>query len=413
MTAPVRQDRDWLARRALPFAIAVTAIFWIGPYWSWPTPAWFRLSVLAVLLSFGGSLVTRARTFALRDILLGLFLVVLVVYYAACSGRGGPFEPSYGYLALLLFMLADDDVKQQSFRDFSWLFALSLVPGLVVFVFALVGIPLPWHSLYPARFDYELLRGNNPGYYRQYLGSIVRSDQVIPLGRGEIFRFHGMWDEPGTVGTYGGLLLLAGGMRLRRQPQNVILLIGGLLSFSLAFYLIVIAYGLTRWPLRVLAVLGAITGILMSSESLILIPAVYNLVVIRFTINKSGNLVANNRVSGLFSALYHDFWHSDLWTRLFGSTTNVSLLVNTGTFSYEVVIFTYGVVGMLLLLAFLVTATTSFSVRRSTLVLLALFLVSIYQRPNVLTMPYLVLLLGGAIYLERQARTRELAAVPA
>ena len=404
MTVAPPDGRDWIARRALPFSIAACAILWIGPYWSWPTPGYFRFSVVAVIVAFGASMATRCRTFSLRDILLALLLLALMLYYASHTGRGGPFEISYGWVALVFFMLVDDDTKRRAFHDFAIMFALTLVPGMVVFVFSAVGIELPWHTLYAARFDFEVLRGNDPGYYREYLGSVVRNDQVYSVGPGSVFRLHGMWDEPGTVGTFSGLLLVAGGMQLKGKLHNVILLIGGILSFSLAFYTILFLYFLGRRPLATLAASGGVAALVLSSKALSTLPIVDLFFLSRFTLNKGGGLAADNRVTGVFAALYRDFWNADLWTRLFGSTNNVALLVNTGTFSYEVVVFTYGVVGMTLLVAFLVAATTSISMRRQALILLVIFLVSIYQRPNVLTMPYLVLLMGGAVHLAREAR---------
>jgi hypothetical protein len=302
-------------------------------------------------------------------------------------------------------MLVDNETKRRAFHDFAVMFAVSLVPGIVVLLFSSVGIELPWHTLYASRFDFDALMGNIPGYYREYLGSVVRNDQIVPFGPGSVFRLHGMWDEPGTVGTFSGLLLVASGMQLKGRLYNIILLVGGILSFSLAFYAILFLYLLGRRPFATLAASAGVASFVLTSKALATLPILEVFFLNRFTFKTGGGFAADNRVTGVFAALYRDFWNADLATRLFGSTNNVSFLVNTGTFSYELVVFTYGVVGLALLAIFLVAATTSISRRRQALILLVVFMVSIYQRPNVLTMPYLVLLLGGAVHLAHDSRS--------
>lgn len=53
------------------------------------------------------------------------------------------------------------------------------------------------------------------------------------------------------------------------------------------------------------------------------------------------------------------------------------------------------------LFAFLAISTMSVSRGKAALTLLIVFLASIYQRPNILMLPYLLVLLGGAVHLRR------------
>jgi hypothetical protein len=385
--------------RALPLTLALSGFLWLNPYWFWGSPTYFRFSVVLVTLVFLATFGAVRTSVSSRNILLALFLLGLFLYFGS-HRSSGLFAVSTGWLVLVVFILADDEVKHHAFHYFSSAFALSLVPGIIAIALLALGIDLPWHTLPTERANYDILIGTEPTYYRQYLGSVMLNTQIFPVARGWIGRLHGMYEEPGVVGTFAALLLAADGGRLRRSAQNVILLIGGLLSFSLGFYVIMFLYLLLRRPLHTVAASGGIIAVLVSSSTFRDAPIVQAFFLNRLAFS-GGRFLGDTRVTGLFAAMYHDFWNADLSTRLFGSPQDVSLLVNTGTFSYKLIFFSYGVAGAAALFAFLAISTMSVSRGKAALTLLIVFLISIYQRPNVLMLPYLLVLLGGAVHLRR------------
>jgi hypothetical protein len=164
----------------------------------------------------------------------------------------------------------------------------------------------------------------------------------------------------------------------------------------MAFYAILLVYWLVRRPLTTIVLTGT-AGWAVVSTALANVDLVQLFFLRRFV--AGGLFLRDNRVSGLFTALYEDFWNADVPTRLFGSAHDVAILVNTGTFSYKVLIYAYGMFGVAALVAFLAAAVTSVSRGKAAFTLLAVFLLSIYQRPNVMELPYLLVLLGGVVQL--------------
>lgn len=391
---------DWLHASGLPLLLALSGILWIGPYWVWDAPVYFRLCVILVFVTFLLTLGTARRSFSARNVLLALFLIGLFLYFGS-HRNGGPFVLSTGWLILLVFVLSGDDVKRVALRYFTIAFAVTLVPAIIVFALSALGFSVPWHAIAATRFDADLLFGNEPGFFRGYPGSVVLNDQVFQLGRSAIFRLSAMYDEPGVVGTFSALLLVANGMRFRGERANVVILIGGILSFSMAFYAMMLVYLLLRRPLLTIVSTASLIGVVLltplASNTLV------NLLFLSRFAFSGGKLLGDNRVSGLFAAMYEDFWNSDLMTRLFGSAHDVAILVYSGTFSYKLIIYAYGVFGMLALLAFLSAAAMSVSRSKAALMLLVVFLLSIYQRPDVLMLPYLMGLLGGVARLRHDA----------
>jgi hypothetical protein len=386
---------DWSRPKLLPLSLALSAILWLRPYWSWTSPSYFRLSVVLVALAFLTTYGASRLVLTYRNVLCCLLLLALFLYYGSHSAHG-VFDMSSGWLVLVLFIVADDTTKHEAFVTFAAAFAIMLIPGIVVFVLNALGIMTPWHYLSSSRVDFDLINGAMPDFYRDYFGSVVRNSQLFRAGSRTIFRLHGMFEEPGVIGTFAALLLAADEMRFRKRPHNVILLVGGLLSFSLAFYSMISLYALLRRPMRTAGVSACIIAVALSFPSLYDFPTVRFLFLNRFTLT-GGQVLADTRVSKVFAALYQDFWTADLQTRLFGSKTEIGLLIDTGTFSYQTIFFTYGIMGMAALVAFLAVGSLSVSRSRAAVILLLLFLASIYQRPNVLILPYFLVLLGGAV----------------
>jgi hypothetical protein len=399
------ESGDGLVFRALPAAVAATAIVWLGPFFAWPSPLYFRVSVLLTFVFFVVALGTGRIGLGRANVALAALLLLLMLYFAA-HPRGRLYDPSTGWLAMVVFLVLDERGKAASHRIFVWAFALSLVPAIVVWVLSLAGADLPWSYLYAKRLDADLLIGTEGAYYRHYLGSVVRNNQVIDLGFGSLFRLHGVYEEAGLVGTIAGLLLVAGRFRLRARPENMILLAGGLMSFSLAFMAIAYGYLVVRRPAWTLfvTVLAIAAGTALDLPDRV---PLLRVVLLDRLAPGGGAFIGDYRMTALWRAMYQDFWESDSFTRLFGSGLDSSTLVDTGTFSYQVLIYQYGVVGFGAVIAVLSSALIAVSRRKDALLLLGFVLLSIYQRPNVLTLPYLVILLGGAAQLRETVAALE------
>ena len=74
-------------------------------------------------------------------------------------------------------------------------------------------------------------------YYQKYI-----SYGIVFLHKSEsVIRLCGICNEPGLFGTISALVLCANGLNLK-DKKNIIIFIAGILSFSVAFFIIIFAY---------------------------------------------------------------------------------------------------------------------------------------------------------------------------
>lgn len=399
---------SWL-QQGLAVAATAVSIVMLGPYFAWTSPLPFRASIAVFAMLFVLAANAGDIRLSRANVALAAVVALLMTYFAA-HRRGGIYDPSTGWLAIVLFVLLPNRVKGTTYRCFAWVFALSLVPAIVVWVLSVAGVEVPWSYLYAKRLDADYLLGGGGSYYRQYFGSVVRGNGLWTFANGStVFRLHGLYEEPGVVGTVAGLLLVAGGLRFKGRPENVILLLGGLMSFSLAFFAIVYASLLWRKPMFTIAATVLLVALATTLDLSSKVPLLRLVLFDRLAFSQ-GSIAGDNRVTPLFSALYEEFWRADLYTKLFGSSQDISTVVDTGAFSYKVLIYQYGLVGFVGLLTALSVALLAISRESQSLVLLGVLLLSIYQRPNVLSLPFMIILLGGGAHLEYSRRRQWFAA---
>lgn len=233
-----------------------------------------------------------------------------------------------GTLGIILYsviFLASETLMINSYNKFIkifvWTTAISSIVYLLVVVF---GINLP-HNIIPplnAVKDYS---------YNAY------PLLVVPNGL-EMYRFFGCFDEPGVMGTLCAVILLMRKFDFRHK-ENILILVFGLISFSLFFYLICLMYAVlfaqTRYKLLCLSIFIALF-FLVSQESLL-----YELIFARMQF-EDGMMVGNNRDMGLDEYWYESFKNSDdFWWGLGAGTKQ---MYNPGGASYKDRIIEFGAV---------------------------------------------------------------------
>lgn len=243
----------------------------------------------------------------------------------------------------------------------------------------------------------------------EFLFQLPHSPLSYPVGKGDIpdlgiknfflyiepaglagNRLYSIFDEPGTLGTLIAFLLVGNNFNFR-DVRNLILLVGGVLTFSIAFF-IISAFGF--FLLR----LGS--PLKLAKGALVFILAVLGIVMF-FWDNESFRMIVIDRIAGLFvSGLESrnpqalDVFFSEYiisLEALLGMGTNFHL-ENSTIFlgqSYKLFLIEYGFVGL-----FLVFSLYFCLILRDWkigLVCLAVFFVSFLQRPFLFT-PWQILL---------------------
>ncbi|MFO0441930.1 MAG: hypothetical protein ACK5ZW_15140, partial [Betaproteobacteria bacterium] len=312
---------------------------------------------------------------------------------------------------------------------FYWIFSLSLVPGMILWIWTVAGLQVEFTWMTPPS---KIVQRGVIEYFMVPGAVVLPSNaQMLPHG-GVIFRLCGIYDEPGTVGTIAALLLSANRFRLR-DPRSSIVFVAGLMSFSIAFAILT-SIGITataiihrRWKMLPAALLVAAMGGVVSG----LIPLNYKVdrqPAITVIDNQNGGLVPeirsgdnlwyygldektrlrfssalsvfDNRAQPKMRALLNSYLESPVTTLMFGIASDASNQTD-GSSVWYMILTNYGAVGFawlfFLFLAPVVMFWRTIGFFPAVFVFCALFLMSFYQRP-VIWMPAQLLIYIAGIF---------------
>ncbi|WP_223545597.1 hypothetical protein [Pseudomonas sp. A-B-19] len=422
-------------RPLLAPALALCSWISLNPYFLWGSSrhiafAGLTAGVIAVLAFIAGD---RPR----KSEMIGFaMMAIFIVYISLLPKTDGGFTRWYFVLPTMLALFVFEDSRRaELIKAFSIIFGLSLLPGILVSIGSILGLQIS--------FDHKPLL--NPvmatagGYYLNVPGVLLLGNNVmsLPWG-GAIFRLCAVYDEPGMVGTVSAFLLAAHRFRIR-STATILLFVGGLLSFSLAFAVLTVAGFAARLVLtrsaRTLAplALSVVVGLLAAGvikpdsfhtetnakgprvevttsapgltrplssppELVASLPEtqpsdaseVKNTTVLPVSTLRQTQYI-NNRSLPEMQKLINDYWSSGFKTLMFGVSSDAS--VTFGGVSQVVTrIFTdFGIIGMILFAGSMTLLAIALLRRADSpkwaLLFFALFLFSIYQRP-IVWMPY-------------------------
>ncbi len=150
-----------------------------------------------------------------------------------------------------LFVAVNDDLRKSVFVDFVRLYCIFLVLSFVEYALYFVGANFSLGTVY---------RGDNPSPFINSLFNLIRVSTP---------RFQSLAEEPGVIGTINGFLFHILQSKEYRK-QKYIVLLTGIFTFSIAFYVICfisIISSNRRLIVKVIP-LFAVVGILMLFPSL-------------------------------------------------------------------------------------------------------------------------------------------------
>jgi len=315
------------------------------------------------------------------DLIIGVLFFYLFLYMAVGSNVNG-----YLYaLCFMIFFLVKEKVMINSFDWFKYVFTVSLFLSLIVYfivVFTPISVP------------YELIKPLNT------LKTIDYANYPFLVSEGPIgtsifsWRFFGMFDEPGTIGTFCIILLFSDGYNLKSK-KNLIIFIAGIFSFSFYFYVSSLFYYMvfSNFKKRLfIGILIASLYIFTFNNSYI-----YQLVWRRFVV-EDGRLVGDNRSTESLDYIYSKFVVSSdlLWGRGADYAEKKGLM---GASSYKLFILNYGLVfAIILVAAFSLLAYLKIKNRRYLIIYIFFILGIMYQRPGMLVFPGAFFLLIASVY---------------
>ncbi|MGG2017467.1 polymerase [Bacillus sp. S10(2024)] len=384
------------------FLAAFLAFLTLEPFFVWGNK--LKEVVGLVYISYFSLITIRYNIISKKNIKLAFGVIFLVLLYSFRYEEGYKILYSFLFLCTLLvpFVLLTNEMKLKIYDYFIKIIAISYIPAIIVALLLLIGVDLSWDNL----FSYS----TSKSYYRQYLWSANYavyhglSEQYFFSFGGSIDRVCAMFNEPGVVGTVSALILISKRFKLNRLYEKIIL-IAGILSLSMAFYLLIGLYLLLRS--KKYAFLFIIAYILIFS----LTPKdsyLYNRILYRFEITDKG-VVGNNRTNDGFTYVYNDFKSSSIREQLFGMGEkeyfDKALNYKSDALSWKTFTIINGYI--LLLLHSLFFIYICLKEKNKTAMVFALFyFMSIYQRPFDFSLGYWLIFFGG-ILLSLNIQTNE------
>ncbi|MBR5296192.1 MAG: hypothetical protein IKU24_06340 [Clostridia bacterium] len=312
------------------------------------------------------------------------------------------------HVGLMFFTLQDHVSLQRVYVYSKKIFAIVLIPATVIFLLSVVGISLP-----SVHLDADMGKLETGQAYRLYMGVAV----MLENAGEEMPRLCGLFREPGFVGTLGALFLLGDKFTFKKW-ENTVIFVSCVFTFSVAFYLLFILGLLLKKVVASNTKRGLISGIL---AIVLVVGAYFAFLVIPFTesspfaelqerlvITEDG-LAGDNRMTEEYAVAAYENWaESGTKKVLFGYGEDNRKVPGTNrtiwqkAHSVKEYIYNFGVLALVILLVTLIASTlvkyrgVKGISKRYILVLLIIFILSIYQRYAVCKFFYLCALFGGA-----------------
>lgn len=285
---------------------------------------------------------------------------------------GANIVGSISSLFILFFFIIDKKKMLLYSNCFKNIFVIFLFLSLINYVLVLFAVPL----------DYDLIEPLNPlkeSLYRQYPFLVFLNDI-----EGVAFpRFCGVFDEPGVVGTFSGIMLFADRYNLKKI-SNVVLFVAGIFSFS--FFFIALSFVSMLYfynnKIRFFVIITIILTFFATKEN----PVIYGYVWERFEI-ENGHLKGDNRASKGLDSYFVRFIESDefLWGK--------GELVYAESSSYKQFVIDYGLIYSTIILLLLLAISVQFNKNaKGAFLSMLLLLALMYQRPYIFDYAYMFLI---------------------
>lgn len=342
------------------------------PYFMWGYYEQVNVIIIYVLSFIG---IFNLRKAEKLDLLIIPIFALLLLLLA--SDANANFMGYISSLLILFYFVIDRKVMLKYYKCFKTILVISLFISLIVYVLVILSHPVGYSLIDPLNPQKDFL-------YKQY-PFLVMPNEVINV---EFPRFYGVFDEPGVVGTFAGIMLFAERFNLKKV-SNIILFISGIFAFSLFFILLsavaILYFYRTRFKLVAIAAVIALYLFTKDNED------VKGLVWERFEM-QDGRLKGDNRASEELDYYFNLFIHSDYF--LWGTHTDVA----ADSSSYKQFLIYYGfIVTVLISILLLVISAQINKTVKGTFLSMLLYLALMYQRPYLFDFAYMFLIVSSFI----------------
>lgn len=348
-----------LSVNLIAFLLTVLVVILMRPYFTWQAPDY-----IMPLVSVAITAIVLPHISFRHNKNIDLLLLLVMAYLLLSFLRGAHIGGTLINLSFAFLPFMRKDFLMNVYEKFRYIIIILFTLSAVSYVTVLTGLQSPIGMIEPLN---ELKQMQ----YAHYLFL------VLPAKLDGFARYCSCFDEPGVVGTMSALMLFVEGFSFKKKG-NYIILLNGLLSLSLFFYMAVAIYLLFKLPLKykLAFVLGVAVLYATTINNEIIKVAIWD----RLTLNEEGELSGDNRNSDELMAVWDQ------------SKYNVQILTGygesfikdyEGSASIQLFILRDGLIFVLMYFAVYLLYAKRMMQKRSELFLFALILfVTLYQRPG-------------------------------
>lgn len=367
-------------KNRLKYYILAFYFLTIGSYFNFAYP-WFSFVILIViivpLLKIKYSLCSKNLFFA-----AGL----LLLYVMSSISSDGSFTPLKYAIVIPLLPLIHKVEILRIYHMFKILFLYSMIPSILVLILYILGV----QDILPS----YVIDAGRP--FIVYPGTLLQEKEFIRIGFFTFYRISGIFGEPGGVGTIVWLILLIERCNFKILKNRLILYVG-LISFSLAFYVL---FALTflffllyerkekLFNRKLLVVL--VFMIILGGTSLF-----DSLITSRFTkLDKTESIEMQLRSRATTEDFLKFFLRQDYISIFFGHGYDASKEdlggVNFGV-TYMTYLYLHGIINVVLMFWLIYSIFRIYLPGKESVAFLLLILASFYQRPYIFNGNYFFL----------------------
>lgn len=355
-----------ISKNKQPLIAAILILYLMRPYFTWSgfLSTTYAIYFATVLLGF----IFLSNIDISKGKLLIIAFLAITLGYAINNGYNLIFTATFIPIAFLPF--AKLEFYKETYHQF--LNVLAIVLGISFFMWVLVqfGVLGPMGTIAPL---------NAAKQYNYYVYPLLVASE-------NNFRFCGLFDEPGVVGTLMGIILCIQRFDVNDR-KNLLFLACGVASLSMFFYGLVFIYFLYYYAFDKRQIKKLSLFLLISVAIFVAItrvPALYEILGSRFEWNADTNtFVGDNRYGTLMKDYFDSIIGSDVfWYGLDPSLHEDFAEEFGGEASYMVTIIYNGVIFFGLYVAFFIFFGWKNRQNISSFLLFVLvFIATIYQRP--------------------------------
>jgi hypothetical protein len=367
---------NFAKNKRIVFIPALLVIVTLQPYLIWENTqlANYVSGILMVILTYRHIEITPT------NLKISIIFIFCNLYFFLGGTTYSSFSPVF--FLPLLFLIIPKSLQLEIFKKFTEIISVVFALGIITYTLRLF-IDLPGYEISP-------LNSLKQETYLVYLFDVTLPQTIFP-------KFFSIFDENGVVGTLCALLISYQKININSFKKGAILL-AGLLSFSLAFYIVLIInliYNFNRHYLIFVPIIFIIASFIPKDNIL----SVY--IFDRMEVTEDG-FTGNNR-TGVDFELHYDYFlkkgGSDLFYGRGIGADKEDKIDELGSSSYKVLVYRHGLLGCSLFLLFFIYLTIKISSTNRGWFFFTIFIILLFQRINLFLYYNIVVYVGGLLMI--------------